>query len=112
VNLDSVAVELSALVGDYLDVNSLRSLRLVSNSIKRLFTPTFQPHLQDQSINLSRSSLDSLCELAANKELNTAVQSLKLNCLYFFRVQINDKKPHFEPISESNLVISQAYTVI
>jgi hypothetical protein len=83
VKLDSIAVELAAIIGGYLDVAPLRLLRLVSKPVKRLFTPIFRLYLQHQAIDLTRSSLECLCELAGNQELSSAVCNLRLTCLYF-----------------------------
>ncbi|KAH6678002.1 hypothetical protein B0J14DRAFT_697058 [Halenospora varia] len=85
VKLDSIAVKLAAIIGGYLDITPLCSLRLVSKPFKRLFMPIFRLYLQHQAIDLTRSSLERLCELAANKELGSAVCNLRLTCLYFLK---------------------------
>ncbi|KAE9376431.1 hypothetical protein N431DRAFT_554852 [Stipitochalara longipes BDJ] len=94
VKLDSIAVELAAIIGGYLNVTPLCSLRLVSKPIKRLFTPVFRLYLQHQAIDLTRSSLERLCELAANKELSSAVCNLRLTCLYFFEEDSTQDSPN------------------
>jgi hypothetical protein len=99
--LDSIAVELAAIIGGYLDATSLCSLRLVSKSTKRVFTPSFRPHLRHQAVDLTRSSLERLCELAANTELGSAVSNLTLTCLYFLADNARQDIPNPSPIGES-----------
>jgi hypothetical protein len=89
--LDCVAIELAAIIGSYLAVAPLCSLRLVSKPVKRLFTPMFRPYLQNQAIDLTRSSLVRLCELAANEELSSAVYNLRLVCLFFLEENSTQK---------------------
>jgi hypothetical protein len=85
--LDSITLELATIIGDHLEATSLSSLRLVSKRVKRQFTPNFLPFLQFQAIDLTKLSLERLCELAVNDELSSAVRSLRFTCLHFVELE-------------------------
>jgi hypothetical protein len=82
-NIESIAAELAMIIGDYLDVKSICSLRLVSHSIARIFTPSLRPYVKCLQADLTESPLNSFCDLAVNKELGSAVRTLRLDCVYF-----------------------------
>lgn len=105
--LDSIAIELAAIIGSYLDVSSVCSLRLVSKPLRRLFTPSFRPYLQHQSINLTEPSLERLCELAASQELGSAVGNLTLTCVYFLAENPRQDIPNPSPTGKLFLEASK-----
>lgn len=73
----------------YLDLSTLRALRLSSRTLYALCTgPRFKHFLRFQSIELTNSSLRSLRVLLAHPELGAAVKDLKIVATIY------DQTPH------------------
>lgn len=83
--------ELASLIGDYLDLASLRSLRLVSKSCETKFSHAFSRSLEIQNIDLTEAGLKRLNDLASSSGLKPGVRTLRLTCLHHRRHRADEE---------------------
>ncbi|KAL2013888.1 hypothetical protein VTN00DRAFT_1413 [Thermoascus crustaceus] len=78
-NLNHVPPEVVEKIIKYLDLNTIKSLRLTSKVFgERCLGPRFKSFLKQQTTDLTEQSLWSLCTLASHPELGPAVKNLTI----------------------------------
>lgn len=89
-NLDRLPPEVVERIIQYVDLDTIKSLRLTSRVLgERCLGPRFKSFLKRQTTDLTKRSLQSLCALASHPTLRPVVKNLTIMATVYdtFEVQ-------------------------